>query len=119
MFGKKKEQKILEPVDIKTGIDLLQKQIEDAKRLLDYRPVKSEDYDSWNDTTHECLIRIYGERSPNIDTIIRASGGAPAWIFMPDDVAETHEAARLEDKMQKLAECVVALKRKVREAQVS
>lgn len=106
-------------MDIKTGIDLLQEQIAAAKRLLDKRPVKSEDLDSWNETTHEYLIRIYGERSPNIDTIIRASGGAPAWIFMPDDVAETHKAARLEDKMQKLEECVVALKRKVKEAQVS
>ena len=119
MFGKKKVQKILEPVDMETGIDLLQEQIEAAKRLLDKRPVNSEDLDSWNDATHEYLVRIYGERSPNIDTIIRASGGAPAWIFMPDDVAETHEAARLEDKMQKLEECVVALKRKVRDTQVS
>ncbi len=119
MMWKKKEQKILGPVDMESGIDLLQAQIEAAKRLLDNRPVQPEDLDSWNDTTSEYLVRIYGERSPNIDTIIRASGGAPAWIFMPDDVAEAYEAARLEDKMQKLEECVVALKRKVREAQVS
>ena len=119
MFGKKKAEKIFEPVDIKSGIDLLQEQIEAARRLLDDRPVSSEELDSWDNTTHEYLARIYGERSPNIDTIIRASGGAPAWIFMPDDVAETHEAARLEDKMQKLAECVVALKRKVGQGQVS
>ena len=119
MIGKKKAEKDLEPVDMGSGIDLLQEQIEAAKRLLDNRPVNTEDLNSWNDTTHEYLVRIYGERSPNIDTIIRASGRAPAWIFMPDDVAETYEAARLEDKMQKLAECVVALKRKVRDAQVS
>jgi len=114
MFLKKKEERILEPVDIKTGIDLLQEQIEGAKRLLKNRPVKSEDHESWNDTTHAYLIRIYGERSPNIDTIVEASGDAPTWLFMPDDAAEKYEAARLEDKMQKLEQCVVALKLKVK-----
>ena len=34
---------------------------------------------------------------------------------MPDVAAESFEAARLEDKMQKLQQCVVALKRKARE----
>ena len=119
MFGKKKAEKNFEPVDMGSGIDLLQEQIDAAKRLLDNRPVSSEDLGSWNDTTHEYLVKIYGEGSPNIDTIIRASGGAPAWIFMPDDVAEDYEAARLEDKMQKLAECVVALKRKASKTQIS
>ena len=119
MFRKKKEEKVLEPVDMETGIDLLQKQIEAAKQLLENRPVKSEDHTSWNNTTQEYLIRIYGERSPNIDTIVNASGKAPVWLFMPHDAAERDEAARLEDKMQKLEQCVVALKRKTREARVS
>jgi len=119
MFWKKKEEKVLEPVDIKTGIDLLQEQIEAAKLLLGKPPLKSKDHESWNNRTHEYLIRIYGERSPNIDTIVEASGDAPTWLFMPDDAAEKYEAARLEDKMQKLEECVVALKRKAREAQVA
>jgi len=115
MLLKKKQEKVLEPVDMKTGIDLLQEQIEAAKQLLEKQPVKPQDHDSWNNRTHEYLIRIYGELSPNIDTITRASGGAPVWLFMPDDAAENQEAARLEDKMQKLQECVVALKRKARE----
>jgi hypothetical protein len=119
MLWKKKEEKVLEPVDIKTGIDLLQEQIEIAKQLLDNRPVKSKDHESWNNKTHEYLIRIYGERSPNIDTIVKASGDAPVWLFMPDDAAANYEASCLENKMQKLEECVVALKRKAREAQIS
>ena len=114
MLWKKKEEKILEPVDMKTGIDLLQEQVEAAKQLLDKRPITSEDHESWNETTHEYLIRIYGQRSPNIDTIVEASGDAPTWLFMPDDAAEKYEAACLEDKMQKLEQCVVALKLKVK-----
>jgi hypothetical protein len=119
MLWKKKEEKVLEPVDMKTGIELLQEQIEAAKQLLDKRPVKSRDQKTWNDRTHSCLIRIYGQGSPNIDTIVEASGEAPVWLFMPADVAEKHEASCLENKMQKLKECVVALKRKAREAQIS
>jgi hypothetical protein len=119
MLWKKKEEKVFESVDMKAGIDLLQEQIEIAKQLLDKQPVKSKDHESWNNKTHECLIRIYGERSPNLDTIVKASGDAPVWLFMPDDTAEKYEASCLENQMQLLEECVVALKRKAREAQIS
>jgi len=119
MFLKKKVEKVLEPVDIKTGIEMLQKQIEDANQMLDKRPVKSKEHAVWNNRTRTCLIRIYGQGSPNVDTIVEASGEAPVWLFMPDDAAEKYEASCLENKMQKLKECVVALKRKAREAQIS
>ena len=119
MLWKKGEEKVLEPVDMKTGIDLLQEQIDAAKQLLDKQPVKSKVHESWNNKTHECLIRIYGERSPNIDTIIKAAGEAPVWLFMPDDAAERYEAACLENQMQLLEGCVVALKLKVKESQNS
>ena len=116
MFWGKSKKKVPEPVDLNTGIALLKNQIGNAKLLLDNPPVKSVDHESWNNKTRECLIGIYGEGSPNLDTIIEASGEAPAWIFMPDDTAERYEAACLEDKMQKLEECVVALKRKADKA---
>jgi len=119
MLWKKKVEKVLEPVDINTGIELLQKQIGEAQQMLDKRPVKSKEHAVWNDRTHEYLIRIYGERSPNVDTIVEASGEAPVWLFMPADDAEKYETSCLENKMQKLKECVVALKCKAREAQIS
>ena len=99
-----------------TGIELLQKQIHEAKQMLDSRPVKSPYLAAWNNRAQAYLIQIYGEDSPNIDTIIEASGEAPAWVFMPDEVAERYEAGRLEDKMQKLEECVAALKHKAGKA---
>jgi hypothetical protein len=116
MFGKKKEEKILEMVSIQIGIDLLQKQIEAAKQLMDSRPLTSADHASWNNKTRECLIRIYGEGSPNIDTITEASGADPVWLSMPNDVAERNEASCLEDKIKLLEGCVVALRRKDKEA---
>jgi hypothetical protein len=117
MLWKKKEEKVFEPVNMKTGIDLLQEQIETAKQLLDNRPIESKDHAAWNNRTHECLIKIYGERSPNIDTIVEASGEAPVWLFMPDDAAEKYEASCLENKIKLLEGCVVALELKAKELQ--
>jgi hypothetical protein len=115
MLWKKKPKKIPEPVDFKTGSDLLRRQIEQAKQLLDTRPVKSKVLEVWNSRTRAYLVRIYGERSPNVDTIVEAAGEAPVWLFMPDDAAEEYEAACLENKIKLLEGCVVALKRKERE----
>lgn len=118
MLWKKKVEKVLEPVDINTGIELLQKQIEEAKQILDKRPVKSKDHEAWNDRTHSCLLRIYGQGSPNIDTIVEASGEAPVWLFMPDDAAEKYAASCLENKIKLLEGCVVALRRKVKQPDI-
>jgi len=42
MLWKKKEEKVLEPVDMKTGIDLLQEQIGAARPVaIRGRPIKS------------------------------------------------------------------------------
>ena len=113
---KKKEEKMLEPVDIQTGIGLLLEQIERAGQLLKGGPIDPKDLEVWNSRTRECLIRIYGRRSPNVDTIVEAAGAAPAWLFMPDDAREKYEASCLENKIQLLQGCVVALKRKDRES---
>lgn len=106
-----------EPVDFKTGLSLLLKQIEAAKQLLDHRPIKSKDHAAWNNRTHECLTKIYGQRSPNIDTIVEASGEAPVWLFMPDNAAQKYEASCLENKIKLLEGCVVALELKAKELQ--
>ena len=118
MLWKKKEKKALEPVDMQTGIGLLQKQIEAAKQMLDNRLVKPADYTAWNNRTEAYLIQIYGEGSPSIDTVFKASGDAPVWLFMPDDAAEKFEISRLENKIKLMEGCMVALKRKVGESEI-
>jgi hypothetical protein len=119
MLWKRNEKKDPEPVEAKTGIDLLLRQIERAKQLLNTRPIKSKDLEDWNSQTRKNLIQIYGKRSPNIDTIVGASGDAPVWLFMPDDAAERYEASCIKNKIKLLEGCVVALKRKERESQIS
>lgn len=103
-----------EPVDMESGIELLLRQIEAAKQLLTNRPIQPKDHAVWSDQTKASLIRIYGEGSPNIDTIVEASGTTPVWLFMPDDVAQQYVASCLENKLQMLEGCVVALRRKAK-----
>ncbi|MGD2097240.1 MAG: hypothetical protein PVG35_06630 [Desulfobacterales bacterium] len=96
------------------NLEMLTRQIEAAKQILLKSPIPSKEYSAWNDQTRTCLIQVYGERSPNIDTITGAVGSAPAWLFMPDDVAEQHDASCLENKIKLLEGCVVALRRKAK-----
>ena len=97
-------------VDPETGIELLQKQISEARHLLENRPIKSMDHAVWNKTTQDYLIRIFGPDSPNIDTIISAPGSTAVWMGMPITVAERYEASSIENKTQLLEDCIVSLK---------
>ena len=118
MLWQKKEERIFEPVDFKSGIEMMQKQIEQARQLLSTGPIALKDIKVWNAQTAQLLTRIYGEGSPNIDTIVKASGEAPVWLFMPDDAAQKYEISRLENKIKLLKGCVVALKRKAGESEM-
>ena len=101
-----------ELVDLNTGIELLKKQIEAAKQILKNRPIRSENLAAWNNKTREYLIKIYGAKSPNINTIVMASGNTPVWMGMPQEVGERFEASSIENKIQMLKACIVSLKLK-------
>ncbi|MGD8344691.1 MAG: hypothetical protein PVI38_21695 [Desulfobacterales bacterium] len=115
MSPAKDPQNASDSVDAAFGIQLLTRQIEAAKQLLLKRPIPSKEYAAWNDQTKNYLIQVYGEHSPNVDTITGAAGSAPAWLFMPDDAAEQNEASCLENKITLLEGCVVALRRKAKQ----
>ena len=99
-------------IDAEAGIDLLLKQIEEAKKLLNNRPIKSADHTAWNNTTREYLIKVFGSRSPNIHTILHAPGEGAVWLGMPDAVYENYQASSIENKIGMLSSCIVWLKRK-------
>ncbi|MDX1707796.1 MAG: hypothetical protein R3274_04300 [Desulfobacterales bacterium] len=115
MQNPKESQSSPDALDPASGVQLLTQLIEAAKHMLLNPPVESKAYAAWNDQTKAHLIRVYGAGSPNIDTITEATGRAPAWLFMPKDVAEKYVASSLEEKIQRLESCVVALKRKARQ----
>jgi hypothetical protein len=121
VFRKTKLKKIpqrSESVDIKTGIELLHEQIEEAEGLLNNRPIQSQDHESWNNTTREYLIKIYGPISPNIETIVTAPGQSAVWLGMSDAVLERYEASSIENKINMLENCIVSLKHKAEQSKV-
>jgi hypothetical protein len=97
------------PADAKTGIVLLQEQIEGARRLLAHRPIKPAEHATWNNATRAYLVRMYGPNSPNVKTIISAPGTTPVWLGMPDGVLERYEASSMENKITMLESCVLRL----------
>jgi hypothetical protein len=106
------EPEVPRSIDAEAGINLLLKQIEEAKKLLDNRPIKSADHTAWNNTTREYLIKVFGSRSPNIHTILHAPGEGAVWLGMPDHVYENYQASSIENKIGMLNSCVVWLKSK-------
>lgn len=107
--GSKEEPEKPAAVDAKTGIELLQQQIEEAKRLLANRPIKLAEHIAWNSSTRGYLVRVYGSNSPNIETIVSAPGNTPVWMGMPAAVLERYEASSIENKITMLEACVLQL----------
>jgi hypothetical protein len=121
VFRKTKLKKIpqrSESVDIKTGIELLREQIEEAEELLNNRPIQSQDHENWNNTTREYLIKIYGPTSPNIETIVTAPGQSAVWLGMSDAVLERYKASSIENKINMIKNCIVSLKHKAEQSKV-
>ncbi len=116
--GTKEELEKPASVDAKMGIELLQKQIEEAKRLLENRPIRPEEHSAWNNATREDLTRIYGSNSPNIETIISAPGNTPVWMGMSDAVLERYEASSIENKITMLEACILWLKLEITDANI-
>ena len=106
------EPEVPRSIDAKAGVNLLLRQIEEAKGLLKNRPIKSADHTAWNNTTREYLIKVFGLRSPNIHTILHAPGEGAVWLGMPDDVYENYQASSIENKIGMLNSCIVWLKKK-------
>ncbi|QUH25547.1 TIR domain-containing protein [Serpentinicella alkaliphila] len=68
---KTKEIKIGSPqVPPHKGIELLTTQIEKGNKLLNSRPLTSDDYDSWELLTRNYLEKAFGVGSPNVSSIM-------------------------------------------------
>ncbi len=104
-----------ERVEIVAGIALLEKQIEDARHLLDHRPLNHNLHAAWDKETRTCLTKIYGVGSPNIRSIETTVGSTPVWLSMPPEVAEAYQASRLERTVSMLKSVIVSLRRKTTE----
>jgi predicted nucleotide-binding protein len=56
-------------IDPRTGIDLLNKQIEAGKTLLSSRPISSDNYSTWELVTKNVLEKAFGKNTDNVRSI--------------------------------------------------
>mgnify|MGYP000580131794 CR=1 FL=1 len=66
-FSLEKENKIISPsIQPEQGILLLQGQQEKGRKLIELRPLGKADYEVWENTTREFIIKAFGSESQNI-----------------------------------------------------
>jgi len=88
-----KELSIPPSVSPEKGIELIEKIIEKGGTLLKNRPIKSDVYDAWENTTREYLIKAFGSDSPNVSSVMDIGKGA----FLGGMGEEYYEKYRAED----------------------
>ncbi|MFA5060107.1 MAG: nucleotide-binding protein [Candidatus Omnitrophota bacterium] len=57
-------------VNPEKGIELIKKQIDRGKDLLAKRPLRKDDYLSWENITQACLEKSFGLNSPNVNKVL-------------------------------------------------
>lgn len=105
----KEEPEISKSVDQKTGIKLLQKQIEKAEALLSERPIISSDHSAWENTTKDYLVKTFGSTSSNVGAVIHASSDLSLRMGMGTAEVEKYRASRLRNQVKMLRSCIEQL----------
>lgn len=84
------------------GIALLQRQVEQGERLSRNRPIKADDYSSWELVTRNLLEKAFGKNSPNVTSITDV--GKYGFFSMDADEAwyEEHRAESLRTQLTRL-----------------
>src|SRR2546426_382371 len=100
-------------VDPKTGITLLQRQIEKGKELLSKRPLQSSDHTAWDNTTRDFLVRAFGSASPNVNAVLRASSDHGFYPGMGDYKFEQYRTSQLANQIKMLESCIEQLETEI------
>lgn len=81
------------------GIELLNVQIAKGKKLLNQRPLSSDDYDAWELLTRNYLEKSFGAGSPNVSSIMDIGKYG---FFSTDNGPEDWEKSRAESLVSQL-----------------
>lgn len=102
----------LESGDMQAAIQLLTQQIERGRQLLRLEHPSPEQCDRWNRDGENVLIRVYGDRSPNVTSIVRSAGDTAVWLGMPANTLARYRRSAVEIRVRKMQNCVAALREK-------
>lgn len=96
-------------VDAATGINLIRKLIEKAEALREKPDLSSSDDTAWDTLARDYLIRIFGSASPNVNTVIRASGDGGVYMGMSDRDFQQYLRSGFTNKIKILNTCIEQL----------
>lgn len=92
-----------------TGIALLQKLIEKAAALRDKPDLQTSDEQAWINLARDYLTRTFGSNSPNVNSVLHASGDGGLHIGMEDYEFQQYQRSGISNKIKILESCIEQL----------
>ena len=92
-----------------TGIALLQKLIEKAAVLRDKPDLQTSDEQAWVNLARDYLTRTFGSNSPNVNSVLHASGDGGLHIGMEDYEFREYQCSGISNKIKILESCIEQL----------
>lgn len=99
----------LPTVPPETGIVLLRKLIEKATELRNLPNLQSSDEDAWRNLSRDYLTRTFGSNSPNVNSVIHASGDDGIYMGMSDSEFQQYLRSGFDNKIKLLNSCIEQL----------
>lgn len=96
-------------VNAVTGIALLTKLIEKAEQLRDSDQLQSSDEQPWTNLARDYLTRVFGSGSPNLNSVLYASGDGGMYMGMSDYEYLQYMRSGFNNKIKMLQSCIEQL----------
>ena len=81
------------------GITLLQKLIEKAQALHEKQDLKFSDCSAWENLARDYLRKVFGSDSPNVDSVLEASGDDGLYTGMSNQEYQQYLRSGFENKV--------------------
>lgn len=100
---------VLPTVPPNTGIDLINKLIEKAAALKLEPNLQSSDEQAWINLARDFLTRVFGSNSPNVSSVIHATGDGGLYMGISDHEFQDYLRSGLDNKIKLLRSCIEQL----------
>ena len=99
------------PVSVppETGITLLKKLIGRATELRGLPNLQTSDEDAWRNLARDYLVRIFGSNSPNVNSVLHASGDGGMYTGISDHEYQEYMRSGFDNKIKLLNTCIEQL----------
>jgi len=91
------------------GIDLIRRLIEKAQALREKPRIDSADTQAWLNLARDYLSRVFGENSPNINSVLHTQGDTGIWVNMSDQDLLNESRSAMKNRITLLESCIEQL----------